>query len=66
MGHSSVKKTAAPKDPDPTPREQDGVEAEMAAARDEKRRVRGYYGRARTILAGNTEAEAAKKTILGG
>lgn len=66
MGHSSVKKTKAPKDPDPTPREQDGVEQEMAAEREEKRRLRGYYGRSKTILAGNSEAEAARKTILGG
>lgn len=65
MGFGS-KSTKKPKDPDPTPQVTNSSDAEVAAAKIEKRRVGQNYGRQQTILAGNSGADAAKKTILGG
>lgn len=62
---SSVK---VPDDPDPTPIHSSDTSAEVqGAAREERKRIAGKYGRNKTILAGNAPADNAnKKTILGG
>ena len=67
----SFKKTPAvntPDDPDPTPMHaSDTTQEVQGAARQEKKRAAGNYGRKQTILAGNSAADNAnKKTILGG
>lgn len=57
-----------PPDPDPTPiHASDTTQEVQSAARNERKRLAGNYGRTQTILAGNTAADNGnKKTILGG
>lgn len=57
-----------PDDPDPTPMVATASSAETrGAARQERKRMAGNYGRTQTILAGNTSSDNGnKKTILGG
>lgn len=76
MSGSKVKSNAVktPDDPDPTPITQGDSSAEIqGAARNEKKKMAGNFGRKNTILAGNTMAagntaadNSTKKTILGG
>ena len=56
-----------PDDPDPTPiHSSDPAPEVQGAARSERKRMAGNYGRTQTILAGNTAADNGnKKTILG-
>ncbi len=65
---SQPQKVKQPADPDPSPiagSADANVEAQ-GAARQERKRVARSYGRAQTVLAGNTAADnAAKKTVLG-
>jgi len=62
---TKASKVKTPDDPDPTPMASSDPTPEVqGAARQEKKRVARSYGRAQTILAGNTNEQ--KKTILGG
>lgn len=68
MGAKKPKSVETPPDPDPTPmHSQDTSQEVQGAARAEKKRIAGNYGRTRTILAGNSAGDNAnRKTILGG
>lgn len=70
MSGSKVKTNSVktPDDPDPTPITTGDSSAEVqGAARNERKRMAGNYGRTKTILAGSTAADNGnKKTILGG
>ena len=63
-----TQKVETPDDPDPTPMHaSDSTQEVQGAARAQKKRLAGNYGRTQTILAGNTAADNGnKKTILGG
>jgi hypothetical protein len=63
----SSKKVRQPDDPDPTPiASADSTPEVQGAARSERKRIAGNYGRTKTILAGNTAVDQSnKKTILG-
>lgn len=66
---TSAKKVDPPGDPDPTPvSSTDSVPEIQGAARNEQKKLARAYGRSKTILAGDPDAQqnAAKKTILGG
>jgi hypothetical protein len=64
---SKPAKVKTPDDPDPTPMASgDTTQEVQGAARQEKKRVARSYGRAQTILAGNTSTNEQKKTVLGG
>ena len=68
MSSKKVPKVETPDDPDPTPMHAtDSTQEVQGAARAQKKRLAGNYGRTQTILAGNTAADNGnKKTILGG
>lgn len=65
FGSSKVKQ---PDDPDPTPMTSTDTTPEVqGAARNERKKIAGNYGRTKTILAGNSSSDNGnKKTILGG
>jgi hypothetical protein len=67
MGTKAAK-VKTPDDPDPTPMAaSDSTQQVAGAARAERKKLAGNYGRNQTILAGNTAQDNAnKKTILGG
>ena len=65
---SGVKSPKQPDDPDPSPisGSSDANVESQSASRNERKRVARSYGRAQTVLAGNSAADnAAKKTVLG-
>lgn len=68
MSSKKQKAVETPPDPDPTPMHAGDTSQEVqGAARIERKRLAGNYGRTKTILAGNTAADNGnKKTILGG
>lgn len=68
MSGSKASKAVMPPDPDPTPiHSSESTQEVQGAARAEKKKVAGNYGRSKTILAGNTAQDNSnKKTILGG
>ena len=67
-GKSASSNVKVPDDPDPTPINTTATSQEVqGAARIERKRIAGNYGRNQTILAGNSAADNGnKKTILGG
>lgn len=68
MSSKKTPKVTTPDDPDPTPMHaSDTTQEVQGAARMERKRAAGNYGRRQTILAGNSAADnVGKKTILGG